>query len=153
MRALLQRVTSASVAIDGKITAEIGQGLMILFGVGQGDTEEDVAYVADRCVKLRIFEDEAGKMNLSLLDVGGEALIVSQFTLYADTVHGRRPGFTDAAEPEHANALYELFVQTVRNFGVKTGTGVFGADMHVTIHNDGPVTMMVESKPKAKNTK
>ena len=153
MRALLQRVTSASVAIDGKITAEIGQGLMILFGVGQGDTEEDVAYVADRCVKLRIFEDEAGKMNLSLLDVGGEALIVSQFTLYADTVHGRRPSFTDAAEPEHANALYELFVQTVRKFGVRTGTGVFGADMHVTIHNDGPVTMMVESKPKAKNTK
>lgn len=146
MRALLQRVSSATVRIDGQISGQISHGLLIFLGVTHSDTEQDCEFLADKCIGLRIFKDEQDKMNLSLLDVGGAALIVSQFTLYADSRKGRRPGYTDAALPEQAENLYEKFIEAVRNKGVKVETGKFGADMKVEIHNDGPVTLMVESK-------
>ena len=146
MRALLQRVSSAMVKIDGQVSGQISHGLLIFLGVTHSDTEQDCEFLADKCAGLRIFKDEQDKMNLSLLDVGGAALIVSQFTLYADSRKGRRPGYTDAALPEQAEALYEKFIEAVRNKGVKVETGRFGADMQVEIHNDGPVTLMVESK-------
>jgi D-tyrosyl-tRNA(Tyr) deacylase len=146
MRALLQRVSSAMVKIDGQVSGQISHGLLIFLGVTHSDTEPDCEFLADKCAGLRIFKDEQDKMNLSLLDVGGAALIVSQFTLYADSRKGRRPGYTDAALPEQAEALYEKFIEAVRNKGVKVETGRFGADMQVEIHNDGPVTLMVESK-------
>ncbi|MBN2641882.1 MAG: D-tyrosyl-tRNA(Tyr) deacylase [Victivallales bacterium] len=146
MRALLQRVSSAIVKIDGQVSGQISHGLLIFLGVTHSDTEQNCEFLADKCAGLRIFKDEQDKMNLSLLDVGGAALIVSQFTLYADSRKGRRPGYTDAALPEQAEALYEKFIEAVRNKGVKVETGRFGADMQVEIHNDGPVTLMVESK-------
>ncbi len=146
MRALLQRVRYGAVRIDGELVGEIGSGLVILLGVKQDDTEADAAYLARKCVHLRIFADEQGNLNRSLLDVGGEALIVSQFTLYGDTRKGRRPSFIEAARPERSEPLYEKFVQEVRNYGVRVATGKFGAMMLVEIHNDGPVTLMVESK-------
>jgi D-tyrosyl-tRNA(Tyr) deacylase len=146
MRALIQRVSSASVTIAGEMVGKIGPGLVILLGVTHDDDERDVAYLADKCVNLRIFRDEQDKMNRSLLDVLGEALIISQFTLYGDTRKGRRPSFVDAALPEHAVPLYEKFIKAVEDQGVKVATGRFGADMLVDIQNHGPVTLMVESK-------
>lgn len=146
MRALLQRVTAGKVTIGGTTSGEIGPGLVILLGVTGSDTLEDVRYLSAKCVELRIFEDEAGKMNRSLLDIGGAALIVSQFTLYGDASHGRRPSFTRAARPELAEPLYEAFIEAVRARGVPVGTGRFGAEMQLEIHNDGPVTILLESK-------
>ena len=146
MRGLVQRVTSSAVKIDGEIIGAIGPGLNILVGVTHDDTEAEAKYLAEKCVNLRIFEDEAGKMNRSLLDIGGEALIISQFTLYGDTTQGRRPFFGDAARPEIAEPLYEKFIALVKSYGVNVATGKFGGDMKVEIHNDGPVTLMIESK-------
>jgi len=145
VRALVQRVSKASVTTSDR-AAETGPGLMILLGVKHGDTEKDAAWLANKCAGLRIFEDDAGKMNLSVLDTGGEALVVSQFTLYGNAEKGKRPSFTGAARPEIANALYERFVAELRNAGVKkVATGVFQAMMRVTIVNEGPVTLMIES--------
>ena len=144
MKLLVQRVRSAQVDIDGKTVGKIGQGLMTLVGFTHTDTSETVKYLADRSVKLRIFEDENGKMNRSLADVNGSMLIVSQFTLYGDTVHGRRPGFDAAAKPDQAIKLYEEFLQEVRNLGIHVESGEFGANMLVTLANDGPVTFMLE---------
>ena len=144
MKLIVQRVRSASVKVDDKTVGEIGKGLMTLVGFTHTDTPETVKYLADRAVKLRIFEDENGKMNRSLVDVNGAMLIVSQFTLYGDTVHGRRPGFDAAAKPDLAIPLYEQFIEEVKAFGVNVGTGEFGADMLVTLENDGPVTFTLE---------
>ena len=144
MRALVQRVKKGSVTIDGKVSGAIGQGLVILLGITHNDTEKDADFVADKCVDLRIFEDENGKMNKSLEEINGEILLISQFTLYAATRKGRRPSFDMASRPEHAEPLYEYFIKKLRSRGVKVETGIFGADMQVEIHNDGPVTMLVE---------
>ncbi len=146
MRALLQRVTAGAVRIDGETVGKIGAGLVILLGITHDDTEKDCEFLADKCAGLRIFSDENDKMNLSLLDVKGEALIISQFTLYGDSRKGRRPSYTDASRPEHAVPLYEKFIKEVSSKGIRTQTGKFGADMKVEIHNDGPVTLMVESR-------
>ena len=144
MKLIVQRVRSASVKVDDTTVGEIGKGLMTLVGFTHTDTPETVKYLADRAVKLRIFEDENGKMNRSLLDVNGAMLIVSQFTLYGDTVHGRRPGFDAAAKPDLAIPLYEQFIEEVKAFGVNVDTGIFGAEMLVTLENDGPVTFTLE---------
>ncbi|MFZ5883152.1 MAG: D-aminoacyl-tRNA deacylase [Chloroflexota bacterium] len=144
MRVLLQRVSKASVTVDGKVISQIGRGLVVLLGVGHGDGEEQVRFLAEKTANLRIFEDEQGKTNLSVLDVKGEAIVVSQFTLYADTRKGRRPSFTDAALPEVAEPLVNRFVEALRGYGVPTQTGQFGAHMLVEIHNDGPVTIWLE---------
>lgn len=149
MRALVQRVAEASVKIDDpEHYAEINKGMVILLGIRQNDTIADLNFVADKCCNLRIFEDENQKMNLSLKDIDGEVLVISQFTLYGDARHGNRPGFTEAASPEIANGLYEKFCEKVKqNLGSeKVKTGVFGAMMMVKIFNDGPVTILVESK-------
>lgn len=149
MRALVQRVAEASVKIENPVHyAEIKKGMVILLGIKQNDTIEDLNFVADKCCNLRIFEDANGKMNLSLKDIDGEVLVISQFTLYGDARHGNRPGFTEAAPPEIANGLYEKFCEKVKqNLGIeKVKTGVFGAMMMVKIFNDGPVTILVESK-------
>lgn len=144
MRALLQRVSHASVFVDEQAISRIGKGLLILLGVGHGDGEGQVQFLTEKVANLRIFEDEQGRTNLSVLDVGGEALIVSQFTLYADTHKGRRPSFIDAAPPEAAAPLVERFAELLRAHGVPTQTGQFGAHMLVEIHNDGPVTIWLE---------
>ncbi len=144
MRALLQRVSKASVTVDGQVVSQIGKGLLILVGVGQGDGEGQAQFLAEKAANLRIFEDEQGKSNLSVLDVKGEAIVVSQFTLYADARKGRRPSFTDAAPPEIAEPLVERFVELLRGHGVPTQTGKFRAHMQVEIHNDGPVTVWLE---------
>lgn len=144
MRALLQRVTHGQVEIGGTVVGSINQGVVILLGITHSDTMSIVQKVAEKCVNLRIFEDDHGKMNLSLLDVKGSALIISQFTLYADTRTGRRPSFGEAAKPEMAQELYKAFIEEFKKLGVPTETGQFGADMQVEIHNDGPVTVMVE---------
>lgn len=144
MRALLQRVESASVSVGGQTIAHIGPGLAILLGVGHDDGEAEAAYLAEKIANLRIFEDDQDRINLSLLDVKGEALVVSQFTLYADTRKGRRPSFTDAALPAQARPLVERLAQLLRDQGVPTQTGEFGAHMLVEIHNDGPVTIHLE---------
>jgi len=144
MRAVVQRVSQASVSIEGKSVGAIGRGVAVLVGVTHGDTAEQAEWLAQKIAGLRIFEDNEGKMNASLLDVGGAALVVSQFTLYADARKGRRPGFTDAAPPEIAEPLVEHFVQALRGYGVPVETGVFGAFMLVEIHNDGPVTILLE---------
>jgi len=144
MRALLQRVSSGKVIIDDKAVAQIGRGLVILLGVGHGDTEEQARFLAEKVATLRIFEDAEGKSNLSILDVDGEAIVVSQFTLYADTRKGRRPSFTDAAPPEVAAPLVERFAELLRERGVPTQMGEFGAHMLVEIHNHGPVTIWLE---------
>ena len=144
MRALVQRVTKGSVTIDGKVHGAIDQGLVILLGITHDDTQKDADFVADKCVDLRIFEDENGKMNKSLEDINGSILLISQFTLYAATRKGRRPSFDAAARPETAEPLYEYFIKRLRARGVKVETGIFGADMQLEIHNDGPVTMLVE---------
>ncbi|WP_288610804.1 D-aminoacyl-tRNA deacylase [uncultured Victivallis sp.] len=146
MRALVQRAAAGSVDVAGERIGEIGKGLVILLGVTHSDTEKDAAFLSEKCMNLRIFEDDAGKMNRSLLDVGGEALIISQFTLYGDASHGRRPSFTEAARPEVAIPLYEKFVELCRGYGVRVATGRFGAEMLVSIRNDGPVTILAESR-------
>ena len=140
----MQRVTRGSVTVDGEMVAKIGPGLVILLGVGHGDDEAKAKAMAEKIAMLRIFEDEAGKTNLSLLDVKGEALVVSQFTLYADARKGRRPSFTDAALPEVARPLVDTFVSLLRAQGVPTGEGVFGAHMQVELVNDGLVTINLE---------
>ncbi len=144
MRALIQRVKSGKVSVDGKIVAGIGPGLVILLGVGHGDTEDQAGFLAAKIASLRIFEDEAGKFNRSILDVGGAAIVVSQFTLFADASKGRRPSFTDAAAPEQAAPLVDQFARLLTAQGVPTQTGVFGAHMLVEIENDGPVTIWLE---------
>ena len=144
MRALIQRVSKASVTVEGQTISSIGKGLLILLGVGHSDVEEQTAFLADKTANLRIFEDEQGKTNLSILDVKGEAIVVSQFTLYADTRKGRRPSFIDAALPEVAEPLVDRFVELLRRHGIPTQTGKFGAHMDVEIHNDGPVTIWLE---------
>ena len=144
MRTLIQRVSRAAVTVDGRRVAEIGPGVVILVGIGPGDGEQQARYLAEKIANLRIFEDEAGKINRSLLDVGGEAIVVSQFTLYADTRKGRRPSFTDAAPPEVASPLVERFAALLEEQGVPTRTGEFGAHMLVEIANDGPVTIWME---------
>jgi len=146
MKVVLQRVNSASVEVDGKITGEIGKGLLLLIGAGQDDSEDDVRLMADKCLNLRIFEDDDGKMNFSCLKLEYEVLVVSQFTLQADTRKGRRPSFGDAMEPAEAERLYELFVELCRNSELKTETGIFGAKMKVRLENSGPVTIILDSK-------
>ena len=146
MRAVVQRVTNADVKIDGRVNGKIDNGLLVLLGLGNGDTEEDMKYIADKIIKLRIFSDENDKMNLSLEDVGGSMLVISQFTLYGDCSHGRRPYFGNAMEPVSANEMYEKFVAYIRERGIHTETGEFGADMKVSLTNDGPVTIILESK-------
>jgi D-tyrosyl-tRNA(Tyr) deacylase len=144
MRSLIQRVSTCEVWIDGRLHSSIGCGLLILFGTRTSDGEESCAFLADKAINLRIFEDAHGKMNLSLLDVAGEIMIVSQFTLYADARKGRRPSFTDAMEPVEAERLYNCFVQQVGASGLVTRTGQFGAKMEVRLANNGPVTIMLE---------
>jgi D-tyrosyl-tRNA(Tyr) deacylase len=144
MRALIQRVSEASVTVDGEVVGAINQGLVVLVGVKEGDTEEEADWLARKIAGLRIFEDREGRMNVGLLDVGGQALVVSQFTLYADASKGRRPSFVDAASPEVAEPLVDHFVQALRDHRVPVEEGVFGAMMMVEIHNDGPVTIMLE---------
>jgi len=145
MRAVVQRVATAKVEVDGRVVGEIAAGLMVLLGVAKGDSEAGAEFLAEKIVGLRIFSDEAGKMNLSLIDTGGALLAVSQFTLYGDCRKGRRPGFDAAAPAELARGLYEHFVAAVRAKGVRVETGVFQADMQVSLVNDGPVTLIVES--------
>jgi D-tyrosyl-tRNA(Tyr) deacylase len=146
MIAVVQRVKESSVTVDGKIIGKIGSGLLVLLGIAKKDTINDIDYIADKILNLRIFEDENKKMNRSVLDTGGEMLVVSQFTLLGDCRKGRRPSFIDAAEPEKANELYEKFVEKIRGKGVKVQTGMFRAMMDVSLVNDGPVTLIVESK-------
>jgi D-tyrosyl-tRNA(Tyr) deacylase len=146
MRALLQRVSQASVTVDEQIVGQIGQGLLVFLGVGQADTEATVNALAEKVVQLRIFSDEQGKMNRSLLDIQGEVLVVSQFTLLADVSHGRRPSFVNAAPPALANALYELFKERCASYGLQVASGVFGAQMSVDLRNEGPVTIVLDSE-------
>lgn len=146
MRAVVQRSKAAKVTVDGKITGSIAGGLVLLVGVTHEDKEKDAAYLADKIVNLRIFEDEAGKMNLSLKDVGGQILSISQFTLYGDCRKGRRPNFMEAAKPEYAAELYETFNKLLREKDVHVETGIFGAMMDVSLVNDGPVTLVIDSQ-------
>lgn len=146
MRAVVQRVKKASVSVKDETTGEIGEGLVVLLGVGAGDTPSDAAYLAEKTAHLRIFEDDAGKLNLSCLDIRGGMLVVSQFTLYGDCRKGRRPSFSSAAEPGEANRLYLHFVQCLRDLGLQVETGVFREEMLVEIHNHGPVTILLDSK-------
>ena len=146
MRAVIQRVSSASVSVDESVTGQIEAGLLVLLGVGQGDTLADLDYIFQKTVGLRVFEDDQGKMNLSLQDVSGQLLVVSQFTLLGDVRKGKRPYFGDAAPPEQANDLYEAFVQRAKAENIQVQTGVFQADMQVSLVNDGPVTILLDSK-------
>ena len=145
MRAVIQRVQSASVTVENEVIGKIGKGLLILLGVGDGDGESDMKYVADKSMGLRIFSDENDKMNLSVKDINGEILVVSQFTLYGDCRKGRRPNFTPAMEPVGANAMYEKFLAYLKDNGMKVSHGSFGADMKVELVNDGPVTVLLDS--------
>ena len=148
MRALVQRVSQASVSIEGQLFSAIKQGLVVLLGVGKGDSVPDAQYLADKIANLRIFSDEADKFDLSALDIGGEILVVSQFTLLADTRKGRRPSFTDAAPPEEAEPLIDKFVQLLQASGLKVQTGRFRQNMLVEIHNSGPVTIFIDSEER-----
>ncbi len=145
MRAILQRVSTASVSSDGELLGSIADGLVVLLGVRRGDTGADAAWLAEKIVNLRIFADEHGKMNCSLADLAGEMLIVSQFTLYGDCRKGRRPGYSDAAAPGEAKALYEHFIDQVKQLGIRTASGRFQARMQVELTNDGPVTLLVDT--------
>jgi D-tyrosyl-tRNA(Tyr) deacylase len=145
MRAILQRVSKGSVSVDGKLVADIGLGYVVLLGVGHDDTQEKARELAEKTVYLRVFGDDEGKMNRSLLDVAGEMIVVSQFTLHADTSRGRRPSFINAAKPELAEPLVDYFIEQVRGFGVQVQSGIFGAHMVVDIQNDGPVTITLEN--------
>lgn len=145
MRVVIQRVSRANVKIDGETVGEIGEGLCVLVGVAPDDDEGDAAWLVEKIVNLRIFSDDEGKMNRSLLDIGGSLLAVSQFTLYGDCRKGRRPSFIGAASPERGNELYETFAAGVRNMGITVATGVFGADMKVELVNDGPVTIVIDT--------
>lgn len=146
MRAVVQRVTDANVTVEDKVVGNIQGGLLVLLGVEDVDTEQDVEYMVEKITNLRIFEDEEGKMNKSLIDVNGEILVISQFTLHGDCRKGRRPSFTQAARPEKAVLLYESFVQKCLDINIKTETGVFQAEMQVRLCNDGPVTLLIDSK-------
>lgn len=146
MRAVLQRVKEASVTVDGRVTGQIGPGLLVLLGVGKGDTEQDLEFMVDKIPGLRIFEDAAGKMNLSLMDTSKALLAVSQFTLFADTKKGRRPSFIDAMPPDEAKRLYGEFCARCRALGLVVQEGVFAADMKVALVNDGPVTICLDSR-------
>jgi len=146
MRALIQRVSHASVTADGKVVGQIGHGLLVLLGVGQDDSEVQVKALADKIVYLRIFGDDEGKMNRSLLDIGGQVLVVSQFTLYADMRRGRRPSFTNAAPPSLAEPLVERFKAAIAAYGLTVADGIFGAMMQVELCNDGPVTIWIDSE-------
>ena len=148
MKALVQRVTTASVSVSGRVVGKIGRGLVVFVGVARDDSENDARYLANKIVNLRIFPTEASKIDLSALEIKGEILIVSQFTLLADLRKGRRPSFTEAAPPDKARELYDYFVDQVRSSGLKAETGIFQEHMLVEIHNDGPVTLMLESKIK-----
>jgi len=148
VKALLQRVTRASVSVDGEVVGRIGQGLVVFVGVASGDTEKDAQYLVQKMVNLRIFSDEEGRFNLSALDTKGELLVVSQFTLLADTRKGRRPSFTEAAPPAQAKEMFERFVEQARATGLRVQTGRFQQYMQVEIHNDGPVTILLDSKQR-----
>ncbi|MDD6484521.1 MAG: D-aminoacyl-tRNA deacylase [Clostridiales bacterium] len=146
MRAVIQRIERAAVSVSGETVGSVKKGLLIFLGVGKGDDEQDIKYIADKALALRIFEDEDGKMNLSVTDIGGELLVISQFTLYGDCRKGRRPSFDFAMPPKDANIMYERFVEYIKKSGLKTETGIFGADMQVELVNDGPVTINLDSK-------
>ncbi len=146
MRAVVQRVTKASVSVNGEVIGKIGKGFTVLLGVGAEDDETDMKYIADKIINLRVFEDENEKMNLSLNDIGGELLVISQFTLYGDCRKGRRPSFDKAGEPDRAKKLYEETCKYFKSCGINTQTGQFAADMQVELINDGPVTLMIDSK-------
>jgi D-aminoacyl-tRNA deacylase len=146
MRAVIQRVSRAKVTVDGEITGEIGRGILVLLGVAHVDSEKEALYLLEKTLNLRIFEDAEGKMNFSLLDIKGELLVVSQFTLYGDARKGRRPSFIDAAAPDEANRLYEFFVAAARRQVARVGTGRFQAMMDVELVNDGPVTILLDSR-------
>ena len=148
MRVVLQRVREGSVEVEGKIVGRIGKGLVLLVGATVGDGEKEVVYLADKCANLRIFKDQEGKMNLSVLEVGGETLVITQFTLYGDTKKGRRPSFTEAMEPKEAEKLYLMFIDYLKEKGLRVEQGIFGAKMLVKIFNDGPVTFILDSKEK-----
>ncbi len=148
MKALVQRVSQASVTVDGEVVGRIGKGLVVLVGVAAEDTEKDVHYLADKVAQLRIFADDDGKFNISALDIGGEMLLISQFTLLADTRKGRRPSFTEAAPLQQAELLFTLFIERMRSTGLKVETGRFQQHMLVEIRNDGPVTIMLDSREK-----
>lgn len=146
MRAVVQRVDYANVKVKGKVVGEIDKGLLVFLGVGDNDNNSDLEYMVDKILGLRIFEDELGKMNLSLKDINGEILVVSQFTLYGDVRRGKRPSFTSSAKPELAERLYEDFIEKCKEEGLKVETGIFGAHMDVEIKNNGPVTILIDSK-------
>lgn len=146
MRAVVQRVDYSSVKVDGKIVGEIDKGLLVFLGIGEKDNTNDLEYMVDKILGLRIFEDDLGKMNLSLKDINGEILVVSQFTLYGDVRRGKRPSFTESAKPELGERFYEEFIGKCKDEGIKTETGVFGAHMDVEIKNNGPVTILIDSK-------
>lgn len=146
MRAVVQRVTDADVSVEGKITGSVKKGFVVLLGVEDGDSEKDADYIIDKVTGLRVFDDAEGKMNLSVTDIGGEVLAVSQFTLLGDVRKGKRPSFIKAARPEEAKALYEYFVSGIRAKGIHVGEGVFQAEMLVRINNDGPVTILLDSR-------
>ena len=146
MRAVIQRVKSASLSVDDTLISEIGKGYAVYLGVGQGDNEQDEDYIAKKVALLRVFEDENGKMNKSLTDVSGEILLISQFTLFGNCSHGNRPSFVEAEKPEIANKRYLSVKNKLESYGIKVKTGVFGADMQIVQHNDGPVTILIDSK-------
>jgi D-tyrosyl-tRNA(Tyr) deacylase len=146
MRAVVQRVSSASVTVAGTVTGRIGRGFLVLLGIASDDTQEDLIYLAQKVIGLRVFEDADGKMNLSIAEAGGAMLVVSQFTLYGDCRKGRRPGFTDAARPDVAEPLYRAFVAELRGQGIAVETGQFQTEMQVSLVNDGPVTLLIDSR-------